>query len=52
LILIRQRRRNLPAAALVPVKIPFPLIFCLFPALFVIVIGPGAISIYQSLFRH
>jgi len=33
----------------VPIKILFPLIFCLFPALFVIIIGPGAISIAHSL---
>ena len=31
-----------------PVKILFPLIFCMFPALFVVVIGPGAIQIAKS----
>jgi tight adherence protein C len=29
----------------VTVKILIPLIFCLFPALMIIVIGPGALSI-------
>jgi tight adherence protein C len=30
------------------VKIIFPLILCLFPALFVVIIGPGAINIMES----
>lgn len=34
----------------VPVKIVFPLILCLFPALFVVIIGPAIINIRDSLF--
>jgi len=51
---MRLRRRQLAEekAQKVPVKIMFPLIGCLFPALLVIVIGPGAISIAHSLFGH
>jgi tight adherence protein C len=48
----RRRQRAEEKAQQVPVKILFPLIGCLFPALFVIVIGPGAIGIMHSLFHH
>jgi tight adherence protein C len=36
----------------VPVKILFPLIFCILPQLFIVVLGPAAITIYHSLFRR
>jgi len=48
---LRRRQRAEEKAQQVPVKILFPLIGCLFPALFIIVIGPGAISIMHSLFH-
>jgi tight adherence protein C len=47
---VRRRQRAEGKAQQVPVKITFPLILCIFPALIVIVLGPGAIHIAQALF--
>ena len=49
---LRRRQRAEEKAQQVPVKILFPLVGCLFPALFVLVIGPGALSIMHSLFHR
>jgi tight adherence protein C len=47
---VRRRQRAEEQAQKVPVKITFPLILCLFPALLVVIIGPGIIQITHSLF--
>jgi tight adherence protein C len=44
----RRRQRGEEQAQKVTVKILFPLIFCLFPALMIVVVGPGAINIIHS----
>ena len=47
----RRRQRAERTAMQIPVKILFPMIFCVLPALFVVVVGPGAIRIFQSFFQ-
>jgi tight adherence protein C len=36
-------------AAKMPVKLIFPLVLCIFPSLFVIILGPAAIRIYENI---
>jgi tight adherence protein C len=44
-----KRRQSIEAKAQqTPVKIVFPLVLCVLPALFVVIVGPGAIQIFES----
>ena len=45
---VRRRQKAERAAMQIPVKIIFPTILCVLPALFVVVLGPGAIRIIQN----
>ena len=47
---MRQNRRSKAEeqAAKIPLKLLFPVIFCIFPSLFVVLLGPAMMSIYKN----
>jgi tight adherence protein C len=48
---VQRAQRAEELAAKLPIKILFPTLFCIFPAIFIVILGPAALQIYHVLLK-